>query len=129
MVGQLVQQFVVQAACGAILTGIAGQVGQIHLGTQIVRGKGLRPLVAAPDGLAIGVHLRQRRWSKLLPLAASCPHKKARRTQRLTTWYQGVSASEIRDAFYFYFQVGATTQRLPADGFGFDGASISPMPR
>ena len=80
-----------------MLTGIAGKVGQIHLGTQIVRGKGLRPLVAAPDGLAIGVYLRQRRWSKLLPLAASCPHKKARRTQRLTTWYQGVSASEIRE--------------------------------
>ena len=31
-----------------MLTGIAGKVGQIHLGTQIVRGKGLRPLVAAP---------------------------------------------------------------------------------
>lgn len=87
MVGQLVQQFVVRAACGAMLTGIAGKVGQIHLGTQISRGKGLRPLVAAPGGLAIGVHLRQRRWSKLLPLAAACPHKKARRTQRLMTWY------------------------------------------
>ena len=31
-----------------MLTGIAGKVGQIHLGTQISRGKGLRPLVAAP---------------------------------------------------------------------------------
>lgn len=97
VVGQLVQQFVVQAACGAMLTGIAGQVGQIHLGTQIVRGKGLRPLVAAPGGLAIGVHLRQRRWSKLLPLAAACPLKKVRHTQRWTTWYQGVPASELRE--------------------------------
>lgn len=46
--------------------------------------------------IKVGVLLDER-WSKLLPLTASCPHKKARRTQRLTTWYQGVSASEIRD--------------------------------
>ena len=33
----------------------------------------------------------------LLFTLASWPHRKARRTQRLTTWYQGVSASEIRE--------------------------------
>ena len=37
------------------------------------------------------VAIQPRRCSKLWPLWWSCPHKKARRTQRETQWYQAVS--------------------------------------
>ena len=43
------------------------------------------------------VSIQPRRWSKFCPVAVSCPHKKARRTQWLTMWHHGVSVSETRD--------------------------------
>ena len=44
----------------------------------------------APASL-MRVAIQPRRCSKLWPLCWSCPHKKARRTQRETQWYQAVS--------------------------------------
>ncbi len=51
MVGQLAQQFGVKATSLGVLAGIAGQVGQIHLGAQVSWGEGLRFFVA---GAGIG---------------------------------------------------------------------------
>jgi hypothetical protein len=41
--------------------------------------------------------IQPRRWLKFLPVTVSSPHKKARRTQRETTWYHGVSDKDTRD--------------------------------
>lgn len=47
MVRQLAQQFGVEATGFGMLAGIAGEIGQIHLGTQVSRGEGLRLFVAS----------------------------------------------------------------------------------
>jgi hypothetical protein len=65
-----------------------------------------------------------RRWSKYMPENRSSPHRKARRTQRLTQWYQGVSLSAGADSSEKIRRNKVSDNRFPAGPLGRpDGSS------
>ncbi len=73
-----------------------------------------------PANSRIRDSIQPRRWLKFLPVKLSSPHKKARRTQRETTWYHGVSDKETRaDRGMVMAYLSLEVEGLVHDGVSF----------